>query len=257
MKTTKVLVAGFTGAMGEKVLNLIDRMPNFEVSAVYSPTATSENPADYGLAGSVRVFTRLTEIQTDATIWIDFTVPGAVAENVSFALKHGMYPVVGTTGMPEAARQQLITRAAQLHRGGIIAPNFGLSAVLLMKFAAIAAQYFPDAEVVEMHHADKRDAPSGTAIATARAIAAARKQHPNVQAKNLAARGASYDGVPVHAVRLPGYVAHEQVLFGAPGEALTIRQDSFDRESFMAGVRIALQKVTTLDHMVVGLENLL
>lgn len=257
MKTTKVLVAGFTGAMGKKVLTLINRMPGFEVCAVYSPTATSENPADYGLAEGVCVFTRLTEIQTDATVWVDFTVPDAVVENVSFALDHGMFPVVGTTGMPEEAQHQLISQAAQLHRGGIIAPNFGLSAVLLMKFATIAAQYFPDAEVVEMHHADKRDAPSGTAIATARAIAATRKQQPNAQAKNLAARGVSYDGVPVHAIRLPGYVAHEQVLFGAPGEALTIRQDSFDRESFMAGVRIALQKVTSLDHMVVGLENLL
>lgn len=257
MKTTKVLVAGFTGAMGKKVLNLINQMPGFKVSVVYSPTATSQNPADYALAKDVHVFTTLNEIHPDAQIWVDFTVPEAAAKNASFALAHGMFPVIGTTGMADEAQHQLITRAAQLHRGGIIAPNFGLSAVLLMKFAAIAAQYFPDAEVIEMHHADKQDAPSGTAIATARVIAAARKQKVTVQSANSPARGALYNGVPVHAVRLPGYVAHEQVLFGAPGEALTIRQDSFDRESFMAGVRIALQKVTTLDHMVVGLENLL
>ncbi|MFK5704882.1 4-hydroxy-tetrahydrodipicolinate reductase [Ligilactobacillus sp. LYQ139] len=257
MKTTKVLVAGFTGAMGKKVLNLINQMPGFEVGAVYSPTAPSQNPTDYALAENVPVFTALDEIHQNATIWVDFSVPEAATENVAFALAHGMFPVVGTTGMSEAAQHQLITQAAQLHRGGIIAPNFGLSAVLLMKFAAIAAQYFPDAEIVEMHHADKQDAPSGTALATAQAIAAARNQKTNTQSENLAARGTLCNGVPVHAVRLPGYVAHEQVLFGAPGEALTIRQDSFDRESFMAGVRIALQKVTALDHMVVGLENLL
>lgn len=256
---TKVLVAGFNGAMGKKVVNLVKRTEGFELDAVYDPNINSSS--NLALDPSVHVFNSLNEIQTDAQIWIDFTVPTAAFANTKFALNHNISPIVGTTGMSSIEQQQLVDLSYEKKCGGIIAPNFGLSAVLLMKFAAEAAKYFPDAEVIEMHHADKKDAPSGTALETAKIIATNRKNpHPaekNQQEKVIGALGGDYHGVKIHSVRLPGYIAHEQVLFGGPGEALTIRQDSFDRESFMSGVKVAMQKVLTLNHIVIGLDQLL
>ena len=169
-----------------------------------------------------------------------------------------MRPIIGTSGLNAKQTQQLQQIAQENKIGGIIAPNFGLSAVLLMKFAQEAAKYFPQAEVIEMHHADKLDAPSATAITTAQLIAASRKKTTSpLTDQQSTARGANYDGIPVHSVRLPGYVAHEQVLFGGPGEALTIRQDSFNRSSFMQGVQVALDQVMNLNKLIVGLEKLL
>ena len=169
-----------------------------------------------------------------------------------------MHPIVGTSGLTPEQTKKLQAIAQKEKVGGIIVPNFGLSAVLLMKFAQEAARYFPDAEVIEMHHADKRDAPSATAIATAKLIAENRNSENYSQTENDSqARGADYDGVPVHSVRLPGYIAHEQVLFGGPGEALTIRQDSFSRSSFMQGVKVALSRVMDLTDLVVGLDQIL
>ncbi len=144
--------------------------------------------------------------------------------------------------------------------GGLIAANFGMSAVLLMKFAQEAAKYFPDVEIIEMHHGDKKDAPSGTALSTAKLIDQVRPAHetnPDETESLTGARGGDYHGIKIHAVRLPGYIAHEQVLFGGDGEALTIRQDSFDRQSFMNGVKVALEKVDGLSKLVIGLENIL
>ena len=144
---------------------------------------------------------------------------------------------------------------------GLIAPNFGISAVLLMQFAKQAAKYMPDVEIIEMHHDNKLDAPSGTAINTAKLIAEVREEHqqgnPEETESLDGARGANYEGMHIHSVRLPGYVAHEQVLFGSKGEALTIRQDSFDRESFMTGVALAVEKIGDYNELMVGLENLL
>lgn len=162
--------------------------------------------------------------------------------------------------MSDEQEAELIKISQKEKVGGLIAPNFGMSAVLLMKFAKEAAKYFPDAEIIEMHHADKKDAPSGTALATAKMIAQNRPEHETApdEVETLEnVRGGDYQGIKIHSVRLPGYIAHEQVLFGGPGEALTIRQDSFDRESFMGGVKVALEKVDQLDELVVGLENIL
>ena len=252
-----VLVAGFPGAMGTKVVNMIAAHPEFKLTAIFNPVVPDLDPEQYGLAADIKVWSDYAEIEPgSADIWVDFTTPKAVAANIEAALNAGMHPVVGTSGMAATDQQRLIALAAEKHLGGVIAPNFGISAVLLMQFAAKAAAYFPDAEVIEMHHEDKLDAPSGTAKATAQMIAAARQEAPR-PTTDAPAHGEKIDGVPVHAVRLPGYVAHEQVLFGAPGEALTIRQDSFDRESFMAGVAVAIAKVHTLDTLVIGLEHLL
>ncbi|GAK47991.1 dihydrodipicolinate reductase [Secundilactobacillus oryzae JCM 18671] len=258
---TNVLIAGFTGAMGQKAVNLISQMSGFELTAVYAPDLPSTNPTDFNLPVNVQVFESLAAIETNATIWIDFTLPSAVYENTKFAIAHGMHPVVGTTGLTDAQVAELQAQAATQRLGGLIAPNFGLSAVLLMKFAKEAAAYFPDVEIIEMHHDNKKDAPSGTALNTAKLINQVREPHqqgnPNEVETVPGARGGDLNGIRVHAVRLPGYVAHEQVLFGGAGEALTIRQDSFDRESFMTGVKVAVEKVSALDQLVVGLENVL
>ena len=258
--TKKVLVAGFTGAMGQKAVNLVNSLDNFELVAGMSPTATND-PQKYNLPAGAKIYQSLAEIpDLAADIWIDFTTPKAVYDNVKFALEHHISPVVGTTGMSDEQEAELIKISQKEKVGGLIAPNFGMSAVLLMKFAKEAAKYFPDAEIIEMHHADKKDAPSGTALATAKMIATNRPEHETApdEVETLEnVRGGDYQGIKIHSVRLPGYIAHEQVLFGGPGEALTIRQDSFDRESFMGGVKVALEKVDQLDELVVGLENIL
>lgn len=258
--TKKVLVAGFTGAMGQKAVNLVNSLDNFELVAGMSPTATND-PQKYNLPAGAKIYQSLAEIpDLAADIWIDFTTPKAVYNNVKFALEHHISPVVGTTGMSDEQEAELIKISQKEKVGGLIAPNFGMSAVLLMKFAKEAAKYFPDAEIIEMHHADKKDAPSGTALATAKMIAQNRPEHETApdEVETLEnVRGGDYQGIKIHSVRLPGYIAHEQVLFGGPGEALTIRQDSFDRESFMGGVKVALEKVDQLDELVVGLENIL
>lgn len=258
--TKKVLVAGFTGAMGQKAVNLVNSLDSFELVAGMSPTATND-PQKYNLPAGAKIYQSLAEIpDLAADIWIDFTTPKAVYDNVKFALEHHISPVVGTTGMSDEQEAELIKISQKEKVGGLIAPNFGMSAVLLMKFAKEAAKYFPDAEIIEMHHADKKDAPSGTALATAKMIAQNRPEHETApdEVETLEnVRGGDYQGIKIHSVRLPGYIAHEQVLFGGPGEALTIRQDSFDRESFMGGVKVALEKVDQLDELVVGLENIL
>lgn len=258
--TKKVLVAGFTGAMGQKAVNLVNSLDNFELVAGMSPTATND-PQKYNLPAGAKIYQSLAEIpDLAADIWIDFTTPKAVYDNVKFALEHHISPVVGTTGMSDEQEAELIKISQKEKVGGLIAPNFGMSAVLLMKFAKEAAKYFPDAEIIEMHHADKKDAPSGTALATAKMIAENRPEHETApdEVETLEnVRGGDYQGIKIHSVRLPGYIANEQVLFGGPGEALTIRQDSFDRESFMGGVKVALEKVDQLDELVVGLENIL
>lgn len=250
----RVLIAGFTGSMGQEALKLVESMAGFQVVAGLAPHASKEN-------SSLQVFNNLAEIPNDiADIWVDFTTPSAVYENTKFALKHHMIPIVGTTGLTDEQEQELIALSKKEKVGGLIAPNFGMSAVLLMKFAQEAAKYFPDVEIIEMHHADKKDAPSGTALATAKLIAANRAEHETAPdevetLKNV--RGGDYQGIKIHSVRLPGYIAHEQVLFGSKGEALTIRQDSFDRASFMSGVKVALEKAASLTQLVVGLENIL
>lgn len=252
-----VLVAGFPGAMGQKVVNMLKAHDDFKLTAIFNPVVLDLDPAAYGLDPEVKVWHSYDEIEAGvADVWVDFTTPKAVAQNIEVAINHGIHPVVGTSGMAADDQKRVIALAAEKHVGGLIAPNFGISAVLLMQFSALAAKYFPDAEVIEMHHEDKLDAPSGTARATAEMIAKARTAQPRPTTDDPA-HGEKIAGVPVHAVRLPGYVAHEQVLFGAPGEALTIRQDSFDRESFMSGVAVAISKVQQLDTLVVGLEHLL
>ncbi|QTE31361.1 4-hydroxy-tetrahydrodipicolinate reductase [Pengzhenrongella sicca] len=201
---------------------------------------------------------------TGAQVGIDFTVPAATEANVHALIDAGLHAVVGTTGWTDEALERVrehLARAPGL--GVLIAPNFALGAVLAMEFAARAARFFESAEVIELHHPDKVDAPSGTARHTAAAIAAARADAglgpiPDATATGLVgARGADVDGVRVHSVRLRGLVAHEEILFGNPGEQLTIRTDSFDRVSFLPGVLLAVRRVSARPGLTVGLDQLL
>ena len=199
-----------------------------------------------------------------AQVAVEFSVPAASVDNVLHAVRRGVHAVVGTIGWTgvglEKVRWALETSPGT---GVLIAPNFSLGAVLMMRFAAQAARFYESAEVVELHHPDKVDAPSGTAARTASLIAEARKAGdlppvPDATATALdGARGADVDGIRVHSVRLRGLVAHQEVLLGAPGEQLTIRHDSFDRVSFMPGVLLGVRRVSGLPGLTVGLEHLL
>lgn len=199
-----------------------------------------------------------------AEVAIDFTVPSVTEANVHGLIDLGVHAVVGTSGWDEAALHRVREHlAAAPSVGALVAPNFALGAVLTMVFAARAARWFESVEVVELHHPDKVDAPSGTARHTASAIAAARREAglgalPDATTTALdGARGADVDGVPVHAVRLRGLTAHQEVLLGNPGEVLTIRHDSLDRASFMPGVLLAARTVPGRPGLTVGLEHYL
>jgi 4-hydroxy-tetrahydrodipicolinate reductase len=198
----------------------------------------------------------------DTEVVIDFTHPDVVMDNLKFLIDNGIHAVVGTTGFT-AERLDLVRGwlAASPGTGVLIAPNFAIGAVLSMYFAQKAAPYFESAEVIELHHPQKADAPSGTATRTAELIAQARKgmpPNPDATSGGLpGARGADVDGVPVHSVRLTGLVAHQEVLFGTTGETLTIRHDSLDRTSFVPGVLLAVRQIAGRPGLTIGLEPLL
>jgi len=194
-------------------------------------------------------------------VMVDFTRPDVVFGNVMTALKHGTSPVVGTTGLSDEQKAEIAKAAEENATPAFIAPNFAIGAVLLMILSRQAAKYMPEVEIIELHHDKKLDAPSGTAIQTAAMIAEVRKEHqqgnPDEFEKLPGARGANYEGMHIHSVRLPGYVAHQEVIFGGLGQTLTIRHDSMNRESFMPGVVLAAKKVRSLKGLTVGLDKLL
>ena len=196
-----------------------------------------------------------------ADVWVDFTIPDVAYDNTKFAIENKICPVVGTTGFTEAQITELIALSQTQKVGGLIAPNFAIGAVLMMVMCRQAAKYMPDVEIIELHHDNKLDAPSGTAVQTAAMMAEVRKAHhqghPDEKEKLSGARGADYEGMHIHSVRLPGYVAHQEVIFGGLGQTLTIRHDSMNRESFMPGVVLAAQKVRGLTGLTIGLDKLL
>lgn len=252
----KVIIAGFKGRMGSTAMEMVKEDANLELVALVDPL-TNEKGVD-----GVPVFNDKTAlIGFDADAWVDFTIPTVAFDNTKFALENGFCPVVGTTGFTEAQITELITLSKEKKVGGLIAPNFAIGAILLMEFAQKAAQYFPDVEIIELHHDNKKDAPSGTAIKTAELIKETRQPKQQGAADEVetipGARGAEFDGMRIHSVRLPGLVAHQEVIFGAKGEGLTIRHDSYDRVSFMGGVNIGIKKVVEIDALVYGLDCLL
>ena len=220
---------------------------------------------DLDLVASLDQGDRLADAaEAGARVLVDFTTPDVVMGNIEWAVGQGIHLVVGTTGFTAQRLEQVRTwLAARPGVGVLIAPNFGIGAVLMMQFAARAARYFESAEIIEQHHPRKLDAPSGTASHTARLIGAARAEAglgpmPDATKEEMAgARGAEIDGVRIHAVRAAGLVAHQEVLFGTHGETLTIRHDSLDRASFMPGVLLAVRAIRNRPGLTLGLDPLL
>ena len=245
--TIRVGVLGARGRMGSEVVRAVTDAPDMELVA-------SLDVGD-GLHALV---------DAGCQVAVDFTVPDSVMANMEFLIAAGIAPVVGTTGFDAGRLDQVRSwLAAAPGVGAVIAPNFGIAAVLMMRFAAAAAPHFESAEIVELHHPRKADAPSGTAVRTAELIGQARTEAgspdmPDATLSTLAgARGAVVDGVHVHAVRLQGLVAHQEVLLGGLGETLTIRHDSFDRASFMPGVLLAVRNVSSHPGLTVGIDGFL
>lgn len=239
----KVGVIGAAGRMGSEVCGAVAADEELELVA---RVAHADSLASLG----------------DAEVAVEFTTPDAVKNNVAWCLEHGIHTVVGTTGLGDDDLADIERLADKNGVRAFVAPNFAIGAVLMMQFAARAAPHFDAAEIIERHHDKKLDAPSGTALRTAAQMNAARSALWNAPARGreslAGARGGSSSGVSIHSVRLPGSVAHQEVILGSTGETLTIRHDSIDRASFMAGVVLAVKKVAHLDRpLMVGLEHLL
>jgi 4-hydroxy-tetrahydrodipicolinate reductase len=245
--TIKVAVIGAGGRMGRAACAAVEAADDLELVARVGRGDPLETVTEAG-----------------ADVAVELSVPDAAQANVDWLVDHGVHAVVGTTGWDTAAFDRLRDRLrAYPDVGVLVAPNFALGAVLAMRFAAAAAPFFESVEIVELHHPDKVDAPSGTARHTAELVGRARRAvglgpSPDATRTALAgARGADVDGVRVHSVRLRGLVAHEEVLLGNPGEQLTIRHDSFDRSSFMPGVLLGIRTVAAHPGLTVGLEHYL
>ena len=242
----RVAVTGAKGRMGSTVVAAVTGAPDMEVVAQLDAGDPITKKTVNG-----------------AQVAVDFSVPGVTEANVHALLDAGVDVVVGTTGWTEESYARVRTHAQEAGRAVLIAPNFAMGAVLAMKFAAMAAPYFESAEVIEMHHPGKVDAPSGTAVATARGIAKARAeaglgQMPDAtQTDELGSRGGRVEGIPVHAVRLRGLTASEEILLGNEGEQLVIRTDSFDRVSFMPGVLLGVRRVIGRTGLTIGLDQVM
>jgi 4-hydroxy-tetrahydrodipicolinate reductase len=214
-----------------------------------------------GVGGDLEIADALEALTAaDCDVAVEFSGPTSVGGNLRWLLEHGIHAVVGATGIPAEDLEAARRLADEGEANALIAPNFAIGAVLLMQFAAQAAAHLPHVEVIELHHDRKVDAPSGTALRTAELIEQSRASVPEVPLgddDHPGARGTDHHGVRVHSVRLPGLVAHQEVVFGGVGQTLTIRHDSLDRTSFMPGVLLACRQVGDLDGLVVGLEHLL
>jgi 4-hydroxy-tetrahydrodipicolinate reductase len=260
-----VVVTGAAGRVGREVVKAVLREPDL---ALVGAIDTREVGTDAGkLAGlpecGVIISDNLTEALygNKASVMVDFTNSQAAVKNARTALSHGVAPVIGTTGIDSAEIEGLKRAAKKAKTGMLIAPNFALGAVLMMDFARQAARYFPTVEIIELHHDQKIDAPSGTALLTAQMIGMERKPfrqgHPDEHEKIAGVRGGDWDGIRLHSVRLPGLVAHQEVIFGGAGQVLTLRHDSISRESYMPGVILAIRKVRQLQGVNIGLDKVL
>lgn len=251
----KVLVNGALGRMGRTVVGAVNADSELELVGAVDAYA--------GEVDGMKVETNLDAAlkRLAPAVMVDFTRPNVVFDNVMIALANKVAPVVGTTGLSDEAKEKIRALAEANDTPAFIAPNFALGAVLMMLMAQKVAKYMPDVEIIELHHDKKLDAPSGTAELTAKMIADVRPSHkqghPDEVERLEHVRGAEVDGIRIHSVRLPGYVAHQEVIFGGLGQTLTIRHDSTGRDSFMPGVVLACKKVLNLRGLTVGLDKIL
>lgn len=256
----RVAIAGSRGRMGQEVVKMVRVDPELElVVEIGSVKMVEEGSQEEGVPFLSSLEEAIVQYKPD--VLVDFTTPQAVKANMELALLHGVRPVVGTTGFSPEDIEQLDKLCQEKNTGAIIAPNFAIGAILMMKFAREAARYMPHVEIIELHHDKKLDAPSGTAIKTAELIQQTRQElkqgHPQEEEVIEGARGGYYQGFRIHSVRLPGLVAHQEVLFGHTGQTLSIRHDSLNRESFMPGVNLAIKKVMGIDRLIYGLEHVM
>ena len=241
--------------MGSTVCGAVSAAPDMELVAAVDPVHAGS------ASGSVRLAAEADQLEVaGAQVAVDFTVLDASRENLRWCAAHNVHAVVGTTGFTDAELAEFAALFSRSEANAAIVPNFAVGAVLMMRFAEIAAPFFDTAEVIELHHDRKVDAPSGTAALTAQRIAAASKDwadDPTTTVVAEGARGALVDGVRVHSVRMRGMVAHQEVLLGTAGQTLSIRHDSYDRESFMPGVLLAIRKIADTPGLTIGLDALL
>jgi len=239
----------------------LDEAEGLELVAAVQPSAAGSDLGELvGVGTGIEILASIGELDGVVDVAVEVTRPPNGARHAGELLDLGIHAVVGTSGVTDDELESLQQRAGTSSSNVLVVPNFALGAVLLQQFAEVAAQHLPHVEVVELHHDGKADAPSGTAMATAARIAAARTdQSPPVggDAEHPGARGYTHHGIPVHSVRLPGLVAHQEVLFGGTGEVLTLRHDSMSRDSFAAGIVLAVRGVADLSGVTVGLDTLL
>lgn len=263
MKRIKVFVAGAAGKMGREVMKAVVADKELELVGAADMKL---HGSDVGtLAGIEPVGIKLGELTaatleaSGAEVMVDFTAPHSVMQNSKIALAAGLRPVIGTTGLSDAELEEIGSLA--VNSAAFVAPNFAIGAILMMRFAQEAARYFPNVEIIELHHDQKLDAPSGTGLKTAEMIAAVRPEfkqgNANEYEKLPGARGGDFQGLRIHSIRLPGLVAHQEVMFGGLGQTLSIRHDAYSRETYMPGVILAIKKVMDLKGLVVGLDKLL
>ena len=261
----RVAVAGAAGRMGRAAVRAVAAAPDMTLAAALGRERGVGQDAGT-VAGTVPLGVKLTVELADILdakpdVLIEFCPGVAAAEHARAAIPAGVRPVIGATGIGQQDLDGLAALCGAKRVGAVVAPNFAVGAVLMIEFARQAARHFPNVEIIELHHDRKRDAPSGTALRTAAAVAAARGSAPAPAVKEeetiTGVRGGRADGIRVHSVRLPGLVAHQEVIFGGPGQTLVIRHDSVSEESFMPGLMLAARKVRSLTGLVYGLEKLL
>jgi 4-hydroxy-tetrahydrodipicolinate reductase len=260
----RVGVLGAAGRMGKLVCQAVAEDPDLALVAGINPSFSGQHLGR--MIGEPDVEVRISDeldtlLQAETEVAVDFTRPDVVMDNIRWAIEHAMHIVVGTTGIGpgELAEIERSLQDEGSESNVIVAPNFAIGAVLLQRFAVMAARFFPAAEIIELHHEGKLDAPSGTAIATAERMAKARGEAWQGPAGETVegVRGGEVAGIRVHSVRLPGLVAHQEVVFGGVGQTLTIRHDSMQRVSFMPGVVLAIKEVIQRPGLTVGLERLM
>jgi 4-hydroxy-tetrahydrodipicolinate reductase len=267
--TIKVVISGINGRMGRASARLIAEDPLFElVGAIGSPKASyvgeDAGKLTLGAATGILVSNSIEDV-TEAQkpdVLLDFSLADAATETGKAALERGIRPVIGASGLGANHIETLTKVANSKKLGALVVPNFSVGAVLMMEFARQAGAFFENVEIVEMHHTKKLDAPSGTAMHTVGKLASNQKQFNKSEVqehellKNSRGGQDSASGVRVHSLRLPGLISHQEVIFGAPGELLTVRHDSFNTDCFLKGIKMALCAVMDLDHLVVGLDKL-
>lgn len=266
-----VVVNGALGQMGREVIKAVSQAKDMMlVGAVdLNPEYLGQDIGEIIGIGALEVpiLNDLQSVLVLATqekvqgVMVDFTHPDSVYENTRSAIAYGVRPVIGTTGLSDKQLQDLSEFAEKASTGTLIIPNFSIGIVLLQQAAITACKYFDHVEIIELHHDRKADAPSGTAIKTAQMLAEMGKSFnpPKVKSKEtmVGARGATADNIPIHSIRLPGLIAHQEVLFGAPGQLYTLRHDTSDRSCYMPGVLLSIRKVTELKSLVYGLEKII